>query len=150
MPRHRLRADGGRRLQQVAHELQRAAGGFQEHAGDPAAMPTCPVAIAHVEEALDRLENGLVRLADVVGPWCDARSEFATQSQHAPEAAALRWHLLHAARALQTARHACAASRQWSRRLVDAETEDQSGDRKRSQEKSSFRERNLSSAPNEA
>jgi hypothetical protein len=149
MRRHRFRADGGRRLQQAAHELQQAAGGFQEQAGDPAATPTSPVAVAHVEEALNRLENGLVQMADVIGPWCDTRSEFADQSGRAPEAAALRWHLLHAARALQTARHACAASRQWSRRLVGAEVDPHAGDRERSQAEKPFRERGLRPASNE-
>lgn len=64
--------------------------------------------LAHVEEALDRLESALFMMASAATM---SRGEHASGADEA-----LRWHLLETARTVAAANVACAASRQWARR----------------------------------
>jgi hypothetical protein len=90
-------------LSEGARDLQRAAGAMQKHAA--AVRGTSPPAavLAHVEEALDRLEVTIQMLSSAAA--ADDRSE----------GAALRFHLAETARRLRSASVACAASRGWTR-----------------------------------
>jgi hypothetical protein len=58
-------------IAESAHELQRAAGWFQKRASDPGAVAALPAALAHVEEALDRLATAMVKAAQAVEDVAD-------------------------------------------------------------------------------
>lgn len=103
-----------------AHELQRAAGTLQKHAAGPAAVPSLGSALAHVEEALDRLSVGMLQLANGVVDWCNGHELSADEDALPPEAQALCFHLRATATALHAPRDACTSSRFWTRRLLDA------------------------------
>src|SRR5215213_2115446 len=70
-----------------ASRLRRAAGELEQWAGSPDAVPSLPVTLAHVEDALDRLATGLQLMARSVEGWCG--DEDALQ----PEIPALRHQL---------------------------------------------------------
>jgi hypothetical protein len=54
MTAYPFRSSSDRALATSAHQLQRAGGTLQSHAGSPNAVPTHAVTLAHVEEALDQ------------------------------------------------------------------------------------------------
>jgi hypothetical protein len=96
-----------------AYALQRAAGQLQAHASTAGAVDDLEVTLAHVEEALDRLAVGLLKMADAVADRCAEPGELP------PEGRALRFHLQMAATALRAPQDGCASSRMWTRRLLD-------------------------------
>jgi hypothetical protein len=99
-----------------AHQLQRAAGGMLRDASAPDAVPALPVALAHFEEALDRLSTSMVKAAQAVEDWPGAaEADTATLSS---DARALRWHLFHLSARLRSAQDACPDARRWARKLV--------------------------------
>src|SRR3954469_21288416 len=112
MVAQRFRTDGGRMTPSLrsrpalatgAHQSERAAGAVLRDASTPDAVPATPVALAHLEEALDRLSTDTAALP--------------------PAARALRWHLLHLAtrlRALTPAPRPSAGPRRGTCRAPDA------------------------------
>jgi len=100
-----------------AHQLQRAAGGVLRNASSPDAVPALPVALAHLEEALDRLSTSMVKAAQAVEDWPGAAETDA--STLSSDARALRWHLYHLATRLRGAEGACPDARRWARQLLD-------------------------------
>ena len=60
-------------LADSAHELQRAAGRLQKHAADADQVPALGSALAHVQEALDRLCVGMLQMANGVVDWVQHR-----------------------------------------------------------------------------
>jgi hypothetical protein len=100
-----------------AYQLQRAAGGVLREASAPDAVPALPVALAHLEEALDRLSISMVKTAQAVEEWPGAaETETGTLSA---EARALRWHLFHLATRVRSAQDACPDTRRWAHKLLD-------------------------------
>ena len=100
-----------------AYELQRAAGGVFRDASAPDAVPALPVALAHLEEALDRLSVSMIKTAHAVEEWSGA-AETDTDSL-SPDARALRWHLFHVAARLRGAQDAFPDARRWAGKLLD-------------------------------
>jgi hypothetical protein len=101
-----------------AHELQLAAGELQDHASDRSSVPALPAALAHLEEALDRLATSMLKTAQTVEEWeCDI-APGNDESALSPDARALRWHLFHLANRLRGAQDACPDTRQWARGLL--------------------------------
>jgi hypothetical protein len=99
-----------------AHQLQRAAGWLQKRASDPDAVTSLPVALAHVEEALDRLATAMVKVAqEVEDTEVEAGAEGGALS---PSARALRWHLFNVSTRLRGAGDACPDTRRWARTLL--------------------------------
>jgi hypothetical protein len=109
--------DQDRALAGSAHQLQRAAGTLQTHSGNPDAVPTHPITLAHIEEALDRLAVAMGQMANAVSEWCGERGAIVEEGVLPPEARALRWHLQAAADTLRDSEVACTVSREWARRL---------------------------------
>jgi hypothetical protein len=93
-------------LKAGAHELQRAAGKVLEHACAAEDPGTLGIALAHIEEALDRLSVGMLQAAHAVNVGDD------------PSAEALCFHLRLTAERLRDPQLACQASRSWTRRLI--------------------------------
>jgi hypothetical protein len=118
--------DQDRALASSAHQLQRAAGSLQAHAGNPDAVPTHAITLAHVEEALDRLAAAMVQMANAVGDSCGERGVIVEENVLPPEARALRCHLQSAADTLRESEVACTASREWARRLHAVSAADES------------------------
>jgi hypothetical protein len=116
----RLHSNPNRALTSSAHELQQAAGTLQSHAARADGVPTYGIALAHVEEAVDRLSVSLDQMAIAVAEWCGGPDAVVEEPALPPEARALRWHLQAAATHLRTAEAACSASRDWTRRLLAA------------------------------
>jgi hypothetical protein len=116
----RFRSESNRTLASSAHELQQAAGTLQSHAARTDAVPTYGITLAHVEEAVDRLAVALDQMANAVAEWCGESEAVVEESALPPEARALRWHLHAAAASVRTSETACTASREWTRRLLDA------------------------------
>src|SRR5688500_1424186 len=89
MTKQRSTAQDQQALKVGAHELQRAAGKVLEHAGAADDPTTLGIALAHIEEALDRLSVGMLQAAHAVtvaqGP--------ANESCAEPSAEALCFHL---------------------------------------------------------
>jgi hypothetical protein len=104
-----------------AHELQRAAGWFQKRASDPGAVAALPAALAHTEEALDRLATALVKASHAVE---DVEAQSGAEGVLCPPAEALRWHLCHVSALLRGAGDACPATRRWARALLADPTGD--------------------------
>jgi hypothetical protein len=104
-------------LAATAYQLQRAAGDVVRDASAPGAVEALPVALAHVEEALDRLSTSMVKAAQAVEEWPDA-AEGGTGTLSS-DARALRWHLLHLATRVRGAQDACPDARRWARKVVD-------------------------------
>ena len=85
-----------RALKAGAHELQQAAGKVLKHAGAAEDPQTLGVALAHIEEALDRLSVAMLQAAHVV----TAGHEDPADGHHpAPSAEALCFHLRRTAQA---------------------------------------------------
>jgi len=101
-----------------AHQLQRAAGFIQQHASADDAVSNLPVALAHVEEALDRLAAGMTIAAHAVEAW-PPYSGAERQVEESPEAQALRWHLFHLASRLKGTQESCVEPRRFARTLLD-------------------------------
>ena len=95
-----------------AYQLQRAAGRMQQRASGPETVPALPTTLSHLEEALDRLATGTVKLAQAVEDWSPESEPLP------PEARALRWHLFHLASRLRGAQEACPSTRRWAREMV--------------------------------
>jgi hypothetical protein len=124
----RFRSDPNSELASSAHALQQTAGMLQSHAARPDAVPTYGITLAHVEEAVDRLAAALDQMANAVAGWCGESDAVVEEPTLPPEARALRWHLHAAAANLRTSEAACAASRDWTRRLVAAVPADHQND----------------------
>jgi hypothetical protein len=101
-----------------AHQLQRTAGYMQQNASEPDAVPALPTALAHLEEALERLSTGAVKAAQAVEDWALETDPSADADALSPEARALRWHLFHLAARLRSAGDACPDTRRWARDLL--------------------------------
>lgn len=117
--------DGGseshdeRALRASAYEFQRAAGNVLRHAAGAESIPTLAIALAHVEEALDRLSVGMMMIAHAVASRePDAHAD---ESGLPPDTRALCFHLRMAAEKLRGSEDACQASRIWTRRLLETE-----------------------------
>jgi hypothetical protein len=106
----------------TANRLQRAAGELQQAAGSPCAVPSLPVTLAHVEEALDQLADSMKLMAEAVDEWCGKDAAIVDEDTLPPEARALLWHLRAVADTLIDSRDDCSVTREWARRLLgDAE-----------------------------
>ena len=97
-----------------AHQLQRAAGRIQQLASEPGAVTALPAALAHLEEALERLATGSLKAAQAVEDWALEAEGPAL----GPDARALRWHLFHLSARLRGAEEACPDARRWARELL--------------------------------
>ncbi len=104
-----------RALKAGAHELQRAAGRVLAHASAAEDPETLGVALAHIEEALDRLSVGMLQAANAV---TTAHTESADDSHMEPSAEALCFHLRRTADRLREPQLACQSSRLWTRRMI--------------------------------
>jgi hypothetical protein len=102
-------------LKAGAHELQRAAGKVLKHACAAEDPDTLGVALAHIEEALDRLSVGVLQAAHAVTL---GHGDPADGSQLEPSAEALCFHLRLTAERLHDPQLACQASRFWARRMI--------------------------------
>ena len=101
-----------------AHQLQRVAGALQQRASNRDTVPALPSALAHLEEALDRLATSMVKTAQTVEEWTqDAEAELDSGAD-SPGARALRWHLFHIASRLRGAHDAFPEARRWARTLL--------------------------------
>lgn len=100
-----------------AHHLQRAAGHFQQHASAEDTVANLPVALAHLEEALDRLATGVTMAAHAVEAWPPGPPSPAG-AEESPDARALRWHLFHLASRLRGTQESCVEPRRWARTLL--------------------------------
>ena len=109
-------------LQRSAYELQREAGNLVKHAGGAASMPTLSITLAHLEEALDRLSVGMLLAARAVATSRERNAD-ANEGTLPPEADALCFHLRRTAETLRGPEAACEASRMWTRRVAEIETE---------------------------
>jgi hypothetical protein len=117
--------DPDRALASSAHQLQRAAGTLQAHSGNPDAVPTHAITLAHAEEALDRLAVAMGQMASAVAEWCGERGAIVEENVLPPEARALRWHLQAAADILRESEAAFTTSREWARRLAAVSATDE-------------------------
>ncbi len=106
--------DDRQALKAGAHELQRATGKVLKHAGAADDPVTLGIALAHIEEALDRLSVGMLQAAHAVSTGFD---DAADQDELEPPAEALCFHLRRAADRLREPQLACQSSRFWTRRL---------------------------------
>jgi len=102
-----------------ASRVRRAAVDLREWSGSADALPSLPVTLAHVEDALDQLAIGLQRMAEAVSAGDGDERTLRDESTLDPEARALRWQLRAVADALIDARDGCPAASEWARRLVD-------------------------------
>jgi hypothetical protein len=112
-----------RALKTGAHELQQAAGKVLKHACAAEDPETLGIALAHIEEALDRLSVGMLQAANAV-----------TAGAHhpGPDAGALCFHLRRTAERLHEPVLACQSSRYWARRMIPlggSEGDDRAGRR---------------------
>jgi hypothetical protein len=98
-----------------AHELQRAAGKVIKHACAAEDPHTLGVALAHIEEALDRLSVGMLQAANAVTM---RHSGSPDESHMEPSAEALCFHLRLTADRLREPVLACQSSRFWTRRMI--------------------------------
>jgi hypothetical protein len=110
-------------LADSAHELQRAAGHVQEHAAASDQVPALGATLAHIEEALDRLSVGMLQMANGVVEWSAGPDPSVDEDALPPPARALCFHLRAVADSLSAPRDACASSRMWTRRLLDAKSD---------------------------
>lgn len=101
-----------------AHEVQRAAGSLQEHASGRTTVLALPTALAHLEEALDRLATSMLKTAQAVEEWECATAPERDDTTLSPNARALRWHLFHLANRIRGAQDACPDTRRWARELL--------------------------------
>ena len=108
----------GHDIADSAHQLQRAAGAVQQRASSQDAVPALPSALAHLEEALDRLATSMVKTAQAVEDWAGGADADLDRDELSPDARALRWHLFHIAARLRGAEAACPDARRWARELL--------------------------------
>jgi hypothetical protein len=108
----------GHDIAESAHQLQRAAGALQQRASSRDTVPALPSALAHLEEALDRLATSMVKTAQTVEEWAGAAENDLDHDALSPDARALRWHLFHIATRLRGAEAACPDARRWARELL--------------------------------
>jgi hypothetical protein len=106
-----------RALKAGAHELQQAAGKVLKHACAADDPETLGIALAHIEEALDRLSVGMLQAANAVS---EGLGDSADESHLDPSAEALCFHLRLTADRLRGPQLACQASRSWTRRRLMA------------------------------
>ena len=85
-------------------------------------MPTLSITLAHLEEALDRLSVGMLLAARAVATSRERNAD-ANEGTLPPEADALCFHLRRTAETLRGPEAACEASRMWTRRVAEIETE---------------------------
>ena len=104
-----------------AHELQRAAGKVVKYACAAEDPHTLGVALAHIEEALDRLSVGMLQAANAV---ITGHGDSPDGGHLEPSAAALRFHLRRTADRLREPQLACQSSRFWTRRLIASASSD--------------------------
>ena len=104
-------------LKAGAHELQRAAGKVLAHASAAEDPQTLGVALAHIEEALDRLSVGMLQAANAVTLGHD---DPADGGHLKPSAEALCFHLRLMADRLREPQLACQSSRFWTRRMIES------------------------------
>jgi hypothetical protein len=104
-----------------ADELLGAAGALRDHCCSADAIGALPDSLARVRETLDLLTVSLQRMAHAVADRGCENGRRADDDSAAPEARALRWHLHTSAAALRDASRACAASGEWSRRMLERE-----------------------------
>jgi hypothetical protein len=107
-----------RDLADSAHELQRAAGHLQRNASRPDTVEVLPTALAHLEEALERLATAASVAAGAVEEHEAPDARAADPDVLSPAARALRWHLAHLAARLRAAGEACPDTRRWARELT--------------------------------
>lgn len=98
-----------------AHNLQRSAGAMQRSASRERSARALPPALAHLEEALDRLAASMVISAQRLDEWRTGRDVTAAES---PSGRALEWHLCHLAARIRSAQEACPETRRWARELA--------------------------------
>ncbi len=101
-----------------AHQLQRAAGAVHQRASSQDTVPALPSALAHLEEALDRLATSMVKAAQTVEEWPGGAEADLDRDVLSPDARALRWHLFHIAARLRGAQDACPDARRWAHELL--------------------------------
>jgi uncharacterized protein YukE len=109
----------GHDIADSAHQLQRAAGAVQQRASGQDTVPALPSALAHLEEALDRLATSLVKTAQRVEEWDGGADADLDRDTLSPDARALRWHLFHIAARLRGAEAACPDARRWACELLE-------------------------------
>jgi hypothetical protein len=102
----------------TASRLRRAAGQLQQWAGSPDAVPSLPVTLAHVEDAVDLLATSMQLMARSVDDWSAEHGALAGEDEPQPEARALRHQLRAIADTLIDARDAYPATCEWARRLL--------------------------------
>ena len=118
-----LSLQSGHDIAESAHELQRAAGALQQRASSRDTVPALPSALAHLEEALDRLATSMVKTAQTVEEWAGAAADAdLDRDALSPDARALRWHLFHLAARLRGAQDACPDARRWARTAARTRT----------------------------
>lgn len=122
MDNARSHIDHTHALQRSSLELQREAGKLVKHAGGAASMPALSITLAHLEEALDRLSVGMLLAARAVATSRERGAEV-DEGTLPPEAEALCFHLRRTAETLRGPQAACEASRTWTRRVAESETE---------------------------
>ena len=111
-------------LKEGAHELQRAAGKVVAHASAAEDFKTLGVALAHIEEALDRLSVGMLQAATAVTL---GNGDSADGGHLDPSAEALCSHLRLMAERLREPQLACQSSRFWTRRMIASASNDHEG-----------------------
>ena len=97
-----------------ASRLRRSAGELRNWAGSPDAVPSLPVTLAHVEDALDQIAESMQLMARSVESGHRTPGDNAASA----EARALDYQLRTIATSLIEARDACPAACEWARRLV--------------------------------
>jgi hypothetical protein len=102
-------------LKAAAHELQQAAGKVLKHARAADHPETLGIALAHIEEALDRLAVAMHQAANAVTV---GHGGSADGSYLEPSADALCFHLRRTADRLREPQLACQSSGFWTRQLV--------------------------------
>jgi hypothetical protein len=110
----------GHDIADSARELQRAATAFEQRASSRETVPALPSALAHLEEALDRLATSMAKTAQALEEWTGTTDVDVDRDTLPPDARALRWHLFHLAARLRGAQDACPDARRWARTLLAA------------------------------
>jgi hypothetical protein len=110
--------DNGHDLADSAHQLQRAATAFERCASSRETVPALPSALAHLEEALDRIVTSMAKTAQALEESAGTTDVDVARDTLPPEARALRWHLFHIAARIRGAQDACPDARQWARALL--------------------------------
>ena len=105
--------DDQQALKAGAHELQRAAGKVLKHAHAAEDPQTLGIALAHIEEALDRLSVGMLQAATAV---TEGHGDSAGRME--PSAEALCFHMRLTAERLRESQLACQSSRFWTWRMI--------------------------------